>query len=82
MVSFVDREIKKIYCAPMKEIKKTQRQAAQALGVSHVYLNSVLCGRRRPSAVLARKIEEELSIPKETLRPDVFATAQPQEAQP
>jgi len=68
----------------MKEIKKTQRQAAHALGVSYVYLNSVLCGRRRPSAVLARRIEEEMSIPKETLRPDVFAPApaQPQEAQP
>lgn len=51
---------------------KTQAEAAHEIGISEGHLNAVLCGRLRASALTARRIEEVLGVPKETLRPDVF----------
>lgn len=50
----------------------TQKEYAKLVGCSHITLNAVLRGRRRPSPQLARKIEEVMGVPKHTLRPDIF----------
>jgi len=57
---------------------KTQKEYAQALGIHPVTLNSILKGKRKPSAKLALEIEELLKIPKEKLRPDIFKDKQPE----
>lgn len=50
----------------------TQKEYAKIVGCSHITLNAILRGRRRPSPQLARKIEEVMGVPKHTLRPDIF----------
>lgn len=38
--------------------KQTQTEAAKAIGISQVWLSHIECGRRFPSAAVARRIVE------------------------
>lgn len=42
----------------LKSHQKNQLEFAREIGIHHVYLNSIIKGRRRPSPDLALRIEE------------------------
>lgn len=52
--------------------KLTQKQAGKKIGVSQASYCRFEIGEEIPGPITARKIEEVIGIPKETLRPDVF----------
>lgn len=58
----------------MPTMNMNQRELARRLGVNHVHLNAVLRGRKRPSPILARRIERETEghIKAADLLPEVF----------
>ena len=51
--------------------KPTQRETAEKLGITRIYLNYILNKKMRPGIPLAEKISKELGIPFFELRPDI-----------
>ena len=54
------------------QIMPSPTELSQAAGISISYASEILAGKRRPSAALARLIEEKAGIPRHLLRPDIF----------
>lgn len=57
--------------------KLTQQALAERLKTSPGYLHDIETGRRKPSPVLAVRIEHVTGIPRSDIRPDVFASVIP-----
>ena len=55
----------------------TQQALADKLKTSPGYLHDIETGRRKPSPVLAVRIEHVTGIPRSDIRPDVFASVIP-----
>lgn len=55
----------------------TQQALADKLKTSAGYLHDIETGRRKPSPVLAVRIEHVTGIPRSAIRPDVFASVIP-----
>lgn len=55
------------------------RRVADEAGTKVIYLRQIGCGAKRPSPVLARRIEQASlgSVPAAELRPDVFGPMDP-----
>lgn len=66
---------------PIKELKEylvrneiSQVKFSKALGIDHVYFNSIIQGRRKASPKLTKKIEKETKneVCANKIRPDIF----------
>lgn len=57
--------------------RMTQQALADKLRTSAGYLHDIETGRRKPSPVLAVRIEHVTGIPRSDIRPDVFASVIP-----
>lgn len=51
----------------------TRQTLADKLGTSEGYLHDIESGRRKPSLEFAVRIEQVTGIPRQELRPDIFA---------
>lgn len=51
----------------------SQRELADTLGLTRWAVNAIENGRRQPSPILAVRIEQITGVPREDLRPDIFA---------
>jgi transcriptional regulator with XRE-family HTH domain len=52
--------------------RPTPTELAAKADISVSYASEILSGARRPSASLAKRLEQVAGIPKHELRPDVF----------
>lgn len=55
----------------MRELKGTQRQVAQELGITETHLRELENGRSVPGTRLLKRIEHYFGIPDEELFPDL-----------
>lgn len=60
----------------MERENTTQAALAEKLGVSASTISLLLSGKRKPSAILTKRIEAVTGIHRHLLRPDVYEAAQ------